>query len=377
MTIHSHPSGFDNFSNVDNKNDRALFHSISCWFDDDRPNGSAIMLPDGRIKARIVSHNGKFFPIGSVAVVGEEITIWKTKKVKSVGAAQRISQTFGKGTLGLLRQLKIGVVGCSGTGSVMVELLARNCIGHLVLVDPDTIEEKNLNRIVNAKKTDAAKNMPKVKALEKAIKQMGTGVSVTTHQSDTYDTSVIESLADCDVLFGCVDSATGRYHLDCIANAYFIPCFDVGVYLEADERGGISQADAVSHYVHPESQSLLSRGAYTAEQLTAEGWKRDDKEYYEKQVSDGYLEGIEEDQPAVLSVNMQAACLAFNDFISRIHQFRLDDNSEFQTQRFRLVHGCYLNDKNKEGVDPAFGKYLGMGEKSFLIQKLKNSSKEA
>ena len=375
FTIHSHPGGYDKFSLTDNKNDKKLFHSVCGWFDDARPNGSSIMLPDGGIKARTCDCNGKFSPIGSVSVVGENIKIWKQvkKKGRSADYTLRISQTFGKGTLNLLRQLKVAVVGCSGTGSIVVELLARNCIGSLLLIDPDIVEEKNLNRIVNTKKTDAKKGMAKVEVLKKAIKGMGMNTDVEIYKSDTYNKEVIEALADCDVLFGCVDSAAGKYHLECVANAYLIPYFDVGVYLEANQEGKIHQADAVSNYVHPENMGLLDRKVYTSKQVTSERWRRDDKKYYEKQKKYGYLEGVDEDQPAVISVNMQAACMAFNDFLARIHNFRLDDNSEFEVQIFQLVQGCYLNNKtSKKNPSSVFEKHLGMGERSLLIQNLKN-----
>ncbi len=193
-----------------------------------------------------------------------------------------------------------------------------------------------------------------------------------TYITDTKNKEVIEALADCDVIFGCVDSATGRYHLECIATAYFIPYFDVGVHLEANSKSGITHADVASHYIHPESSSLITRGVYTSEQLTSEGWRKDDKDYYEKNRMAGYLKAVDEDQPAVMSVNMQAACLAFNDFLARLHRFRLDDNSEFNIQRFQLVHGVYLKEEESEGKPaPIFKKYLGMGDHSFLIQKLK------
>ena len=377
FTIHSHPKGYNDFSITDDENDRALFHSISGWFDDNRLNGSAIMLPDGSIIARTYTEGGEFAPIKRVSVVGENITIWKQTKSEDEipNYATRISQTFGKGTFGLLRSLKVGVVGCSGTGSIIVELLARNCIGSLVLIDPDVVEEKNLNRIMNTKKSDAEKGVPKVEILKQAIEKMGMNVNVETYKSDTYDKEPIEALVDCDIIFGCVDSAAGRYHLECVSKAYFIPYFDVGVYLESDGKGGISQANAVSRYIHPDSCSLLNRGVYTSEQVTAERLKRDNVEHYEKQIQEGYVKGVVEDQPAVMSVNMQAACLAFNDFLARLHSFRLDDNSKFGTQTFQLVQGCYLSEEDEGDDGSIFKKYLGKGEGSLLIQNLKRRKK--
>lgn len=374
VTIHSHPRGHGNFSVIDDKNDKDLFRSVCNWFDDCRPNGSAIMLPDGEVIARTVDGKGKFSPIESVSIVAENVRTWKRqgKKEKLHDSGLRVLQTFGKGTFELLRQMRVGVVGCSGTGSIIVELLARNCVGNLVIVDPDVVEEKNLNRILNARKDDADKSIPKVETLKNAAESMGTKVLVDTYQSDTASEEVIKALVDCDVIFGCVDSARGRYHLECIANAYLIPYFDVGVNLEADGDGGIVQADAVAHYIHPENASLMSRGAYTSEQVRAEDLRNTDRKRYEEQKKAGYLAAVGEDQPAVISINMQAACMAFNDFMARLHNFRLDDNAEFATQRFRIVHGVYTNEAASGEPAPIFQKYLGMGDQSFLIQNLKS-----
>ena len=120
VTIHSHPNGYARFSEIDDQNDRELFASVCNWFDDGRPNGSAIMLPDGTVKARTVNTSGNFSDIPTVSVIGDNIRIWKSGKKREQTAYQsKMSQTFGRGTLDLLRTMRVGVVGCSGTGSVI------------------------------------------------------------------------------------------------------------------------------------------------------------------------------------------------------------------------------------------------------------------
>ena len=369
VTIHSHPNNFPEFSERDNKTDEELFTSICHWFDDQRLNGSAIMLPDGRVRARVVNADGEFTEMDSVSVVGDSIRIWRqTKELDCTGYTNKLAQTFGSSTLNLLRGLRIGIVGCSGTGSVIAELLARNCVGELVLVDPDVLEEKNLNRIIGGTMNDARRNRAKVDVIQGSIGAMGLGTKVFVCQHDTSNLEVVKALIDCDVLFGCVDSAYGRFDLDCIASAYLIPYFDVGVHLAADGEGGISMADAVSHYIHPEGKSLLERSAYTMDQVTAEKWQRTDSSYYEAQQKNGYLAAVGEEQPAVVSINMQAACLAFNDFLARLHQFRLDDNREFSTQRYRLTHGYYEREADNGGQHPLLTKYVGTGDRSVLVK---------
>ena len=369
VTIHSHPNGARRFSFRDDATDRELFTSVGNWFDDGRPNGSAIMLPDGRVRARQVDSAGRFREIDAVSVAGEAIRVWKRERRDGEDERhEKLAQTFGRGTVARLRDLRVGVVGCSGTGSVIVEMLARNSVGALVLVDPDLVEPKNLNRILNATADDARERRPKVDALRRALLATAPGAEVETYQSSTAGSEAARALVDCDVVFGCVDTAAGRYHLDCLASAYFLPYFDVGVYLEADGEGGIAAADAVAHYIHPDGESLLSRGGYTMERVTAENWLAADPAHYERQRVAGYLEEVGEEQPAVLSVNMQAACLAFNDFLARIHPFRLDDDREFGTQRLRLVHGCHESEADEGGPHPLFERWRGAGDRSLLVR---------
>ena len=370
VTIHSHPKGCGRFSKLDDRNDRELFPAVCNWFDDGRPNGSAIMLSNGQVEARTVDAHGTFSDMPTVSAIGDNIHIWKSHKSQQKTAYQeKLAQTFGKGTLDLLHTMRVGVVGCSGTGSIIIELLVRNCVGELVIVDDDIVEEKNLNRLINSTIDDACNKQPKVLAIERAIQKIGMGTKVDACQGLTDSPDIVAALVDCDVIFGCVDSAFGRYHLDCLASAYLIPYFDVGVHLEADGKGGITIADAVSHYIHPEGESLLSRGAYTMEQVTAEDWQRKDSAYYQQQRVAGYLAAVDEEQPAVMSVNMQAACMAFNDFMARIHAYRFDANAEFATQRFRLVHGCYENAVDEGGPHPLMKRYMGNRRRKFTRQK--------
>ena len=369
VMIHSHPSGDAFFSEVDDQNDEVLLTSVTGWFDDARTHGTAVMRSDGTIRARTLDQAGEFRDLHTVGVVGEEIKCWQRMTECSDKAHEvRIRQTFGQGTLELLRGMRIGVVGCSGTGSIVIELLTRNGIGELVIIDDDPLDELNLNRIVNSASADARRGRPKVQATKEAIERIGLGTVVHAYEGRTESASVVKALIDCDVIFGCVDTAYSRYHLDCMASAYLIPYFDVGVDLTADGEGGILSADAVSHYIHPDGTSLLSRSVYTMEQVTAELWQRNDAEYYEQQRRAGYLAEVGEEQPAVMSVNMQAACLAFNDFLARISGFRMDTNADFATQRFRLVHGSFEIESDKGTPHCLFQPYVATGDQSLLVK---------
>jgi hypothetical protein len=150
VKIHGHPEHYPWHSEVDDDSDRSLFPSIHGWLDDGYPHVSAILLPSGRIVGRVVNADGSFDNLETVKVVGDDLSFYHATQENSLTPefAKRTEQAFGKGTFNLLKTLKVGVVGCSGTGSPVIEQLARLGIGELVLVDPDYIEEKNLNRIL-------------------------------------------------------------------------------------------------------------------------------------------------------------------------------------------------------------------------------------
>ena len=213
----------------------------------------AFMFDDGRMIARLVDDAGRFQPLASVDVVGDDLSYWpsaaETATVPEFG--RRVTQTFGAGTYDRLRRLRIGIVGCSGTGSPLIEQLARNCVGTMVLVDPDRVEEKNLNRILNATIHDARHARLKVDVAARAIRAMGLGTVVDTHPRSLFDPDTVRAVAGCDVVFGCMDSIDGRHLLNKLATFYLLPYFDLGVKLEADGRGGVDQVCGTVHYLQP------------------------------------------------------------------------------------------------------------------------------
>ena len=77
----------------------------------------------------------------------------------------RTEMLIGKRAVKKLEKAKVIVYGIGGVGSYVVEALARAGVGHLVLVDPDTISITNINRQLHSNtktigmlKTEAMKN---------------------------------------------------------------------------------------------------------------------------------------------------------------------------------------------------------------------------
>lgn len=367
LKIHSHPGGYPQFSSVDDESDSDLYNSVFGWTDSEFPHASAVMLPEGRMFGRAIHRDGSFQQLDSILVPGDDLHFW----IPDVGGSlpsftQRHAQLFGAGTTRRLHEMAAAVVGCSGTGSPLIEQLARLGVGRLVLVDPDRVEEKNLNRIVNATREDAYLMRPKVEAMARAIASMGFATDVTIIPENLASPRAVKAVAECDVVFGCMDGVEGRHLLNRLATFYVLPYFDVGVRLEADGCGGINEASGAVFYIRPDGSTLQDRGVYDAQQLRAAGLRRTDPNAYREQVEAGYIRGIDEERPAVISINMQMASRAVNEFLARLHPYRLDDNGDFATVRTSFVQGVDYLERDAVASGTFFG-HIGKGDVQPLL----------
>ncbi len=346
LKIHSHPGSYDRFSQVDDLADRDLFASIYTWLDDGLPHMSAILLPDGRIIARVVTREGSFHTVDLVAVAGDDLHFWHSAEAHISGPVEfeeKSRQFFGDETFARLRQLSIGVVGCSGTGSPLIEQLARLGIGGLTLVDDDVVKDKNLNRILNATRQDALAQRQKVAVLANAVNAMGLGTTVLPLAENLLNQSVLCALAENDVVFGCMDSAEGRYYLNRLAAFYALPYFDLGVHLNADGKGGVSYVCGSVHYLQPDGSSLVGRGMVSMEAVRAEGLARRNPAEYERQRQEHYIHNVLVERPAVITINMQMAAMAANEFIARLHPYRRVESADTAIRTFDFRendHAC-------------------------------------
>jgi hypothetical protein len=368
VKIHSHPTGYDKFSAVDDESDMSLSVSWSLMFGESRPHGSSVMLPDGRIFGRYFDDGRILGEFESVAVVGDSIRFWP-KLDHELGESQRRNlQTFGKGTMGQLAALRVAVIGCSGTGSIVIEQLARLGVGALVLVDPDVVEEKNLNRILNATMDDVRAQTPKVHVLERMIHSLDLDQDVETFVANLDDVEAVQAVSQCDILVGCVDSAEGRNLMNRLAAFYSIPYFDVGVGLVADGLGGIANISGAIHYYSPGSTSLTERGVFSMEQVRAEEKKRKDPQGYADLLDEGYIQGIAEDRPAVIGVNMFAASLLVHEILARLNPFRNFSNASCESIRFDMCEMALLKESS-HGASTYLSRFIGRGDVEPLLDR--------
>lgn len=348
VKVHSHPGGYGAFSDVDDRSDRTTFDFVYDWLERTQgaaPHASIVLLPDGAAFGRVVRPGGAFEALDRITVVGDDLLFFHASTLEEgdvPGFAQRHTQMFGRGTFERLRRLSVAVVGCSGTGSPVVEQLARLGVGEVVLVDPDLIGEENLNRITNATADDVG--LSKVNVLAAAVERMGTGTRAVPLSTSLLDPDTVRRVAACDVAFGCMDKLEGRDALNRLCAFYGLAYLDLGVGIVADGDGGVDRVAGAVHYLQPDGSSLLSRGVYSSDALRAEAIKRQDPEQYKALRKEKYIRGVPEGEtPAVVSVNALVASLAINELLARLHPYRLDPNADFARWQVSLEGGLFAH----------------------------------
>ena len=368
IKVHSHPNGYAAFSSIDDKSDEQILPMIRGWVEGELIHGSAVMLPDGQMFGRVL-RSDVLEPIECISVAGDNLNFWYANagsiEMPSFVASHALA--FDEGTIERLQRLSVAVIGASGTGSPTVEQLMRLGVGEIVNVDHDQMEDRNVNRILNSTLRDAEEGRAKVDVLAGAVRRAGLGTRIIPIKENLWHPDVVHAVAQCDVVFGCMDSIDGRYLLNAISTFYNIPYFDVGIRLLADKKSGqIMEVCGTVNYIRPGRSSLVSRGLFSMADVAAAGLARNDPAAHQRQVKDGYIRGVQGRRPAVISVNMFGSSLAVNEFLARLHPFREEPNQEYAAVSFSLASMELISDP-EIGICPIFSRSVGVGDRVPLL----------
>src|SRR5690606_19313773 len=99
-------------------------------------------------------------PVRHTLVLAERIHLYGYRESGADHSEVQARQAaaFGRPFVDMLQSLRIGVVGCGGTGSPLATLLARSGIGELIHIDKDKLAKSNLNRVRGLTTADVGKN---------------------------------------------------------------------------------------------------------------------------------------------------------------------------------------------------------------------------
>ena len=125
---------------------------------------------------------------------------------------QVVLPELGKKGQQRLRGSKVAVVGLGGLGTISALYLALAGVGHLRLIDQDTVELKNLHRQVLYSLEDL--RYPKVEVAAERIKRMNPDVHVEPIVENVNEKNVNEMVCDVNCAVDGLDNMQTRYLLN-------------------------------------------------------------------------------------------------------------------------------------------------------------------
>lgn len=202
------------------------------------------------------------------------------------------------------------VVGAGSVGLDIAVRLAATGVTRIGLMDFDTVEERNLDRLVGATKVDAWLRRSKVDVVGRLVVLNATaaGLKLETSELSVCEPAGLAAALDFDVIFSCVDRPWARAVLNSVAYAHLVPVVDGGIGVDAFVDGnGMRGATWRSHVVRPGRPCLACNGQLDLTAVTADRAGDLDDPHYIAGLGAG---GDRGENVAALSVSAAASLLA-------------------------------------------------------------------
>ncbi len=124
----------------------------------------------------------------------------------------RSEMVFGPEGLEKLKSATVAVFGVGGVGSFTVEALARVGVGHLVLIDFDTVDITNVNRQIHAFPDNVGAS--KVDLMKDRVMRINPDIQVTIYEQK-YNAQTAESIfsKDWDYVVDAIDMVSSKLDL--------------------------------------------------------------------------------------------------------------------------------------------------------------------
>lgn len=127
-----------------------------------------------------------------------------------MNAFARTERLLGTDGLQKLSASRVILFGTGGVGSWCAEALVRSGIGHLTIVDPDCVDESNINRQLPA--TTRTIGEPKVQVLRERLLEINPACEILALQ-DRYTLGADFHLSGYDAIVDAIDSLTDKVNL--------------------------------------------------------------------------------------------------------------------------------------------------------------------
>jgi molybdopterin/thiamine biosynthesis adenylyltransferase len=366
--VHSHVPGPARFSARDDGNESLLLRLTKNRNGSSASLGSLLLTHGSGACARLWEMETAPLDIGAVRILGDRLSILPAVHVKTAPdeAFHRQALAFGDAFNFKLRNASIGVVGCGGTGSAVVMLLARLGVARLVLIDRDHVERTNLHRLHGATMEDASAKRLKVEVARREVERIGFGTRVAVFSEWVDAAACRDALKACDAIFGCTDDDSGRMFLNRLAYFYGIPIIDMGLAIKVsnDDPPRVQDLSGRVTVIQPGEPCLICRDIVDPRLASEQDLRRRNPEEFERRKAEAYVIDGGDPNPAVVTFTTSVAAMAINELIDLLVGYRKGSSrpSEWR-RRFHLMRDSGV-DGAPAGTCPvcASRSYWGRGD---------------
>lgn len=323
--VHTHPQGKPQPSDLDDIVDERLREPAQLRSGQTRYAhliiGGTRISP--RFTGRLYNEVGDILEISRVRIIGRRFQLLRAadqpEPEVDLDVFDRHVRAFGEDGQKLLAQLRVGVVGLGGTGSAVVEQLARLGIGHLLLIDDDVLTDKNLTRIHESARSDVDRR--KTDVMVAAVERIALGTTVRALHGRATEEDIARELRQLDIVFGCTDDQAGRAKLARFAVWYLVPVIDMGFIIDTDENKRVRGLFGRVTTLLPGAACLLCRQHITAEGIRVDGLPEEERQ---RLAAEGYAPGLGDPDPSVGVYTTMTATFALNAMLERLFGYSPD-----------------------------------------------------
>lgn len=314
VLLHSHPrgSGWQAMSPADAEAERSYAYLVH------RLTGLPLvgMTLSGRDRTWSARHWQPDGAVGwceNVRVIGSQLKVtWNPGLCPPPQVQQSQLRTvsgWGEAIQADIARLRVLVVGAGSVGLDIGPRLAATGIQHIGIMDFDSVEFVNLDRMIGATRLDALLHRPKISVAHRLMTGAATAADprIACHDQSICEPDGHASALDYDVIFCCVDRPWSRAILNQLAYADLIPVIDGGIVIDSFSDGGMRNATWRSHIVRPGRPCLVCNRQLDLGLVAADRDGSLDNPAY---VAGAAGDGLPRQNVATLAVSVTAALLA-------------------------------------------------------------------
>ncbi len=124
---------------------------------------------------------------------------------------ERTELLLGRAAMERLSASRVAVVGTGGVGAAAAEMICRAGVGHITLIDPDTVSESNINRQIVALRSTVG--LYKVEVLESRLKDINPDVVLTAVKEYVTEENVAVLVTGVDFVIDAIDTLSPKIAL--------------------------------------------------------------------------------------------------------------------------------------------------------------------